>query len=204
MSRSGTIQDAKGRAARPFGVSRKQRKQWSEERGISLAWVMGNVAYEAMDRLQKQGKALHDFGVDVRSVEDLTFIQLKEIIACGDTGFGYGIVCPRDQKPHCSIVDAVFESGHSAKATIFVSWVWGYTLAQMLSALGDWKRRTSEQQRCKEHYIWWCFFCNNQYRLDSVQRDPESLAHIFGGQLKAIGSMIIVIDSTKNPRYPGA
>jgi hypothetical protein len=43
--------------------------------------------------------------------------------------------CPRDGQPDCSIVDALQAQSKSAKATWFLSWVWGYKFSTVYKAL---------------------------------------------------------------------
>merc|ERR1712048_868576 len=45
--------------------------------------------------------------------------------------------------------------------------------------------------------IWWCFFCNNQYRLlqDETLYAADGLITTFEDTLKKVGAMIIILDS---------
>ena len=104
MSRAGLLEDANKLSASYLCVSDERWKSCSLERGISLDWVMDHITYEATDRLHKLGKCLEDFGPSVISALDLNFHQLNPVVAHGEHAFGFGKICPRDQKPHCSIV----------------------------------------------------------------------------------------------------
>jgi hypothetical protein len=136
-------------------------------------------------------------------VEDMTFIELSKIVAYGDVAYGKGLQCPRDGMPNCSIVDAVYPKGYSQKATLFLSWVWGYKFATALSALKNYSA-THEDMRVEECFIWWCFFQNNQWRMlgDSGEKQSfDSLRAVFGTQLRNVGRMVSMLDQIEDSRY---
>eukprot|EP00435_Cladocopium_sp_Y103_P024717 s1073_g6.t1 len=56
-------------------------------------------------------------------LENPSFYEMAPVVAIGETGLGYGLICSEDGKPNCSIVDAVAEH-HKGKVTYFVSWCW--------------------------------------------------------------------------------
>jgi len=51
--------------------------------------------------------------------------------------------------------------------------------------------------------IWWCFFCNNQFRIlqQSQVQTPEELADTFGKNLASVGKMWMLWDKIKEPLY---
>ena len=157
----------------------------SELLGVGLTWVLGVFP----------SKARQVMGLKRREVFATDFYKLKEPMAMGETGLGKGKTCPRDEQPDCSIVDAIYPV-HSSRATLFVSWAWKFTLEQMLTALEAWMAQNSLEE-WSTIYIWWCFFCNNQYRLSADAGSPELLAEIFGEKLQTIGRMLIVVDDPK-------
>ena len=53
--------------------------------------------------------------------ENPNFYEVCPHFACGERGVGYNKTCPRDGKPHCSVVDAL-EEGSFGQVTHFVSW----------------------------------------------------------------------------------
>ena len=159
----------------------------SELLGVGLTWVLGGFP----------SKARKVMGLKRHEVFATNFYQLKEPMAMGETGLGKGKTCPRDEQPDCSIVDAIYPD-NSSRATLFVSWAWAFTLEQMLSALEAWQAQSSVQEG--NIYIWWCFFCNNQYRLTADEGSPDELAKIFGIKLVEIGSMLMVVDKPEKPQ----
>ena len=46
-------------------------------------------------------------------------------------------------------------------------------------------------------YVWWCFFCNNQFRLlqNNETASTEELAETFGANVRRIGKMWIMMDN---------
>lgn len=53
-----------------------------------------------------------------------------------------------------------------------------------------------------EAFIWQCFFCNNQYRLQEGQQvTDESLGDIFQARLLDIQQMVVMLDKFMQPKY---
>jgi len=137
---------------------------------------------------------------------DPNFVQLAPVVAYGKQSLGFGKTCPRDGRRNCSIVDGVHGQGHSRKANRFLSWVWTYDKSTAISALRRW---TALQQKTSDNFdptkiaIWWCFFCNNQFRIlaDREKQSTDYLARVFGERLQSVGNMFILIDSYRKPRY---
>merc|ERR1712217_263799 len=91
-------------------------------------------------------------------------------------------------------------------ANRFLSWVWGYNLSIAMSALTEWAERQQNSDAnfdIASIYIWWCFFCNNQYRLlsNTQAESTEYLAKVFGDKLKNIGKILVLFDSVDNSMY---
>merc|ERR1712032_53069 len=114
----------------------------------------------------------------------------------GIKGLGYDLLCPRDGRRHCSVVDAVFSVGHSRRATVFLSWVWSYTFEDVRSALSDWSSKNPG-----DHFLWWCYHCNNQFRMADGQVSASELVVTFGDQLRQVGRMLTLMDDALAPRY---
>ena len=160
----------------------------SKLRGISLAWVLRRFPVLASRKMGLD---------DVAQLASKSFRELYPAVAVGETGFGYGKLCPRDGLENCSIVDAVHAGGHSARATRYISWVWGYTVDEVTSALRRWASGGEERQ-AGSLFLWWDFFANNQYRLG-----PEAdLAATTSARLRQIGSMLVVVERPEAPAYP--
>ena len=62
------------------------------------------------------------------------FHQVAGLLAYGPLALGKHLCCPRDGQPDCSIVDALQAESSSAKATWFLSWVWGYSFSTVYKA----------------------------------------------------------------------
>jgi len=127
------------------------------------------------------------------------------------------------------VLDPEFQ-GHM---TDFVSWCWDYKVTDVLSSLHGWdqRRTTIKRQRSvaqleitsqssksfsndtgmmpsDDHYLWMCFFCNNQrkYLLEKSDQatTSEDLENIFEARLDLIGKngcVIAVLDCYKHPIY---
>lgn len=136
------------------------------------------------------------------SVRDMSFIELSKIIAYGDVAYGKGITCPRDEQLDCSVVDAVYSKGYSSKATLFLSWVWGYKLSTALSALKNFAYNLPDES-WEQCFIWWCFFQNNQFRMlgSGEPQSFDALREIFGTQLRNVGRMASMLDRVEDSMY---
>jgi hypothetical protein len=136
------------------------------------------------------------------NVQDMTFIELSKVIAYGDVAYGKGKTCPRDGQLDCSIVDAVYPSGYSRKATLFLSWVWGYKFSVALSAVKNFSL-THPDITGKSCFIWWCFFQNNQFRMlgSGEKQSFDELREVFGTQLRNVGRMASMMDKVANSTY---
>lgn len=161
----------------------------SRRLGISLHWVM------------KQFPKAKQFSG--KSVLKMNFRQLAPLVAYGDMAFGKYFICPRDGHIDSSIVDAVRDDGYSECSTEFLSWVWQYSLDVVLSALENWKNSQGHNFDDRQHFLWWCFYQNNQFRLlgQDETKTTEELASIFGGQLLRIGQMLSLMDKVEEASY---
>ncbi|CAK0802206.1 unnamed protein product [Prorocentrum cordatum] len=179
--------------------------------GISLEFairIFPDEAREMKGRLLKQAlskpvrSTVEDRSLTVADtdVHHLNFIELADIVAHGEVAYGKGIICPRDGKLDCSIVDAVHSRGASARATMFLSWFWQYKLSLVLSALRKYQERQAHPEKC---FLWWCFFGNNQFRIlgSKQQQDFFTLKAVFSTQLRNVGRMVALMDKVADSRY---
>eukprot|EP00435_Cladocopium_sp_Y103_P067836 s97_g30.t1 len=70
--------------------------------------------------------------------ENPNFYQLAGLLAYGPHAVGKGQICPRDRRPDCSLVDALWKENKSGQANWFLSWAWSYTLDVVSNALARW------------------------------------------------------------------
>ncbi|CAE7242902.1 rngB [Symbiodinium pilosum] len=121
------------------------------------------------------------------------------VLALGETGKGFGKICPRDGRPNCSIVDALPPEHHSP-TTHFVSWCWHYTLEVVVSGVWLWAQSSSLQTA--EVFLWMCFFCNNQYRIqDGSCSNSDDLSAVFESRLSSARNMLVILDTFLTPHY---
>ena len=133
----------------------------------------------------------------------MNFVELSKIAAYGPLAFGKDKVCPRDGVIDCSIVDGVREDGYSGKATFFLSWVWVYTWDTVIAALQFFVKSQPQGFDPTKHYLWWCFFVNNQFRiLEAKQHQSfDSLQETFKTQLQEAGHMLCMFDKVSESGY---
>jgi len=101
-------------------------------------------------------------------------------------------------------VDALYEesTGKAGRATHFLSWVWSYKVKLFQATLQAWLESDPTRDP-DEIFLWICFFCNNQYRLEETNADD--LETVFKGRLSELrdsgGSMIAMLDTWRQPVY---
>ncbi|CAE7221627.1 unnamed protein product [Symbiodinium necroappetens] len=178
-------------------------KKESEGAGISLNFVI--------DKFPKLIKVKAFPADDPKTPK--TFRNLKKSLFEAGSGYGFDLICPRDQQKGCSLVDAMYEEDEANRglATHFVSWCWGYTVEQVCSSLQSWRAGAGKPKKKSPTYLWMCFFCNNQYRIHKGQTKPEELKEAFESNLRDIGKMLlgillqitrlIILDSCVKPKY---
>ncbi|CAL1137456.1 unnamed protein product [Cladocopium goreaui] len=132
--------------------------------------------------------------------ENPNFYDICPTLAHGSAGMGYNRTCPRDGRPNCSIVDAL-EDAHSGKVTHFVSWCWAYSLNNVVSAFERWLQKSNEDPQ--NVFLWMCFFCNNQYRIqeEATQTGSDELREIFESHLVEAGHMLVLLDTIVSGPY---
>jgi hypothetical protein len=135
----------------------------------------------------------------------MSFTELSQIVAYGDVAYGKGLTCPRDGLLDCSIVDAVHAHGHSKQATLYLSWVWDYTLATAVSALKNYLT-THQDIRGEDCFLWWSFFQDNLFRkmgpaAKAKEASFDDLRWTFGSQLRSVGRLAIMSDQIADPSY---
>ena len=184
-------------------VQRMQKLDWRESNGFALSKPgflirFGGSEAEPPPEWRSARKTTHP--------NDPNFIQMASVVACGEHGLGFRKICPRDGRQDTSIVDGLQSAGKSAPANQFLSWVWGYKLHMVKSAMEHWRREQARKvpNFCSETvFFWWCFFCNNQYRMleEKEAQDTKELAEVFGSKLQSVGRIVMLLDKLKNPSY---
>ena len=104
---------------------RRLEQAESELLGIGVQWFLTSFHQEAVRRGRKTNEA----------VWLMNFHELVHVVGIGSDGLGKGKCCPRDGLQDSSIVDAVWEEGHSKLADYFLSWCWAYGLRMVCTFL---------------------------------------------------------------------
>ena len=135
--------------------------------------------------------------------ENPNFHQVAGLLAYGPHALGKGQICPRDGLEDCSVVDALLKQNKSAKANWFFSWVWGYRLHTVLSALAEWRRRYCSMTGSNDHdiYLWWDLFVDNQFRILEEGQATADFFDVFTDSLQGIGRMIMCLDTIHESNY---
>eukprot|EP00435_Cladocopium_sp_Y103_P062646 s1257_g24.t1 len=179
-----------------FGMSRttvelevrEMRAEQSAVAGVSLRYIL-SVEFAELAR-RRTGKT------------NPTFNDMKEAFWLGRDPIGKRIICPRDGKPGCAMVDWIPRADRR-KQTHFLSWTWKYTLGQLHSALDMFRMNVSPARDTSSIFFYICFFVNNQFRIivDGVAAGSDDLENSFKVNLGRSGRMVAVLDTWEDPVY---
>jgi len=183
-----TISDRKGTLPQAQRTLAQSPSEASTRLGVSLAYLLGDFQPEAKQATQ---------------LEDPTFTQMAEVIAKGPRGKGKGMVCPRDGREDCSVVDAL-PPQNRGPVTHFLSWCWDYKLSVYTQAWTKWLQDKQEASDggfgdARGIFVWQCFFCNNQYRY--AETDVTNLDELFSDRMKLTTQMVVLFDKFLDPHY---
>ena len=131
-----------------------------------------------------------------------TFHDMKEAFWFGENPIGSDIICPRDGRPGCALVDWIPRADRHEQ-THFMSWTWRYSTGQLRSALEMFRVNSRPVRDCNSIFFYMCFFANNQYRIivDGSAAGSDNLENSFQTNLTRIGKMVAVLDTWKDPVY---
>ena len=131
-----------------------------------------------------------------------TFHDMKEAFWLREDPIGNDIICPRDGRPGCALVDWIPRADRREQ-THFMSWTWRYSTGQLRSALEMFRVNSRPVRDCNSVFFYMCFFVNNQYRIivDGSAAGSDDLENSFQTNLTRIGKMVAVLDTWKDPVY---
>jgi len=135
-------------------------------------------------------------------MNDPTFNDMKSAFWLTADPIGEHVQCPRDGKMGCALVDWIPKDERRAQ-THFLSWVWGYHLSQVQSALRMYRLSAHSGPAAEHMFFFMCFFVNNQYRIIVEEKavGSENLETIFEENLKRSGQMVAILDTWHKPVY---
>ena len=134
--------------------------------------------------------------------ENPSFVDMKTGFWLSDDPIGAKIICPRDGRPGCALVDWI--PCHDRKEqTHFLSWTWKYTLAEVASALKMFEQSMEDRHAASGVFFFMCFFANNQFRIivEESSTGSDNLESVFEGNLRRVGRMVAVLDTWDRPLY---
>jgi len=154
--------------------------------GVSLRYVLSNEFAQLARRRTGQTNP--------------TFNEMKEAFWLGQDPIGKDIICPRDGKPGCAMVDWIPRADRREQ-THFVSWTWCYTLEDVRSALNTLTRSTA----LDTIFLSMCFFVKNHFRCliepTAATGSDDLYDEEFEHNLTRIGCMVVVLDTWNQPTY---
>eukprot|EP00435_Cladocopium_sp_Y103_P065352 s865_g27.t1 len=135
--------------------------------------------------------------------------DMKTAFWLSDNPIGRNIMCPRDGRAGCTLVDWIPRS-ERREQTHFMSWTWRYSLLQVRDALEMFQGSASSSAasaslgaHSQGVFFFMCFFVNNQYRIivEESSTGSDNLEDVFEGNLKRIGRMVAILDNWDRPVY---
>jgi len=116
---------------------------------------------------------------------------------------GQNVLCPRDRVLGAAYVD-VADDEYAGKANLMLSYGWGYTLEDIISAL---KRYClMHNWPFHETFVWICCFCVNQHRVIAAKAKGEVVSFdtfrgIFSQRVRDAGRVVGLLSPWKKPLY---
>ena len=160
----------------------------SKSAGVSMGYLLS----EEFTTLARQRTGM----------SDPTFNDMKSAFWLAADPIGEHVQCPRDGKMGCALVDWIPKDERRAQ-THFLSWVWGYHISQVKSALRMYRLSAHAAPAAQHMFFFMCFFVNNQYRIIVEEKavGSENLETIFEENLKRSGQMVAILDTWHKPVY---
>eukprot|EP00438_Fugacium_kawagutii_P022234 Skav229658 [mRNA] locus=scaffold1030:37887:43608:- [translate_table: standard] len=176
----------------------------SQRAGVSIQYLLSaDFAQLATQRTGKTDPTFIDppFASTFDDAQDM-----KTAFWLAADPIGRDIMCPRDGRPGCALVDWIPRC-ERREQTHFLSWTWQYHLREanmgtsgfpVQSALDMFRRKLVGS--C---YFFMCFFANNQYRIivEQSSSGSDKLEEVFETNLKRIGRMVALLDTWQQPTY---
>ncbi|OLQ05553.1 hypothetical protein AK812_SmicGene11235 [Symbiodinium microadriaticum] len=172
--------------AESLRVELEQRAQRSLLAGVSMRYLLSeDFTQLARDRARS---------------DDPTFNDLKEAFWLGEAPIGEDVLCPRDRRPGCALVDWIAEAD-APPQTHFMSWTWRYRLSQVQNALEMYQKQATNATMFPNIAFFMCFFVNNQFRVILEESSCDNLDTVFRQNLMRCGQMVAVLDTWEQPVY---
>ncbi|CAE7262880.1 unnamed protein product [Symbiodinium sp. CCMP2456] len=172
-------------AAEVFEKMANIRAAQSLRSGVSLRYLLSSdFARLASDRTGERNP---------------TFNRMKETFWLQGDPIGQSIICPRDGRLGCALVDWLPRADRREQ-THYLSWTWMYTLDKLRSALEMFASSCMESHLV---FFYMCFFVNNQFRIirDGSVSGSQDLEHTFRQNLTRTGHVVAVLDTWHEPIY---
>ncbi len=142
--------------------------------------------------------------VDLKKLDENDIVREK----------GANVTCPMDGKKGASYIHSIVfgeeetekEEDHYGKATVMLSYTWGYPIGDIVQSLADYCRLSGLEP--KHTYVWICCLCVNQHRFVEMKKLGESvhfdtLEDIFGRRVKGIGHLLPMMTPWHGPASLG-
>jgi len=123
----------------------------SERAGVSIGYLVSSDFTQLA--VQRTGKP------------DPSFMDMKTAFWLSDDPIGADVICPRDKRPGCAMIDWIPRSERRGQ-NYFLSWTWRYTLWQVQSALLAFQQNLAHHHASNGIFLFMCFFVNNQFRIN--------------------------------------
>ena len=169
--------------AESLRVELEQRAQRSLLAGVSMRYLLS--------------KDFTELARDRAGGDDPTFNDLKQAFWLDEAPIGEDVLCPRDRRLGCALVDWIPEVD-APPQTHFMSWTWRYRLSQVQNALEMYQQQATMPPNIS---FFMCFFVNNQFRVILEESSCDNLDAVFRQNLMRCGQMVAILDTWEQPVY---
>ena len=112
-------------------------------------------------------------------------------------------ICPRDKQHGAAFVD-VAPDPYAGRATVMLSYGWGYRVIDIVRALEAFCDRNALDPR--EVRVWICCLCINQHRVKEAQQRGDIVPFAefeaaFGSRVRGIGRVLALLSPWNSPFY---
>jgi len=117
---------------------------------------------------------------------------------------GEAVQSPRSGKPGASYAAALNGADHAGRAQYMLSYTWGYSVGDIVSALVQHCGTLSTDP--KRVYVWICCLCINQHRVQEARAAGETVPFeefqaAFGERVQGTGNVLALMMPWSAPRY---
>lgn len=152
-----------------------------------MLFVVSFVLHDLVDPCQMKAIVLDLPQTTQRGLsKESTINDLEKVVRAHSAS----TTCPRDSCLGSAFVDSVLGESNVGAATHMLSYTWAYAIGEIAESLQEWSK--SYLLDPKRSYIWMCWACVNQHRVQDMRQRGEfvpfeEFRSVFEGRVRSIG-----------------